>query len=126
MLLFLHLVDNALSKDMTPETTLSYKYPFWWNAQFVICQAGRGGFWMHTKDPGTDLKMLRVRRAEENFHLILGFESPAPLKSKEIEAEWFMDAYDDDWRKPVDIHSEWLEKAFNLKTTRRILMLLSG
>jgi hypothetical protein len=112
------LGGQVLSKDMAPETTLSYKYPFWWNAQFVICQAGRGGFWLHTKDPGTDLKMLRVRRAEENFHLILGFESPAPLKSKELEAEWFMDAYDHDWRKPVDIHRNWLEKAFDLKPLR--------
>jgi hypothetical protein len=110
------LGGQALLKDMTPETTLSYKYPFWWNAQFVIGQSGRGGFWVHTKDPGTDLKMLRVRKAEVDFHLVLGFESPAPLKSKEIEAEWFMDAYERDWRRPVDIHRRWMEKAFDLKT----------
>jgi hypothetical protein len=109
------LGGQALLNDMTPETTLSYKYPFWWNAQFVIGESGRGGFWLHTKDPGTGLKMLRVRRAEDDFQFVLGFELPAPLKSKVIEAEWFMDAYQNDWKKPVDIHRKWLEDTFELK-----------
>jgi hypothetical protein len=108
------LGGQVLSRDMTPETTLSYKYPFWWNAQFVIGESGNSGIWMHTKDKSPDLKLLRVRKAEEDFHLSLGFESPAPLNSNQIKAEWFLDSYQKDWKKPVDIHRIWLEKNFNL------------
>jgi hypothetical protein len=109
------LGGQQLTKDMTPELTLSYKYPFWWNAQFVIGESGKDGIWFYTRDESPDLKMLRVRKMEKEFHLVIGFESPAPLKAKEIKAEWFMDAYHDDWRKPVDLHREWLEKAYGLK-----------
>ncbi|MRR13347.1 hypothetical protein EG835_13035, partial [bacterium] len=37
------LGGQSLGSGMPPETALTYKYPFWWNAQFVIGVGGRGG-----------------------------------------------------------------------------------
>jgi len=109
------LGGQMLTKDMTPETTLSYKYPFWWNAQFVIGETDSGGFWMRTMDGNPSLKMLRVKRTKKDFQLVLGFENDAPLTKTGIDAEWFMDSYRKNWREAVDLHREWLEKTFNLK-----------
>jgi hypothetical protein len=108
------LGGQSLSAEMTPGTTLSYKYPFWWNAQFVIGESGGDGLWLHTKDESPSLKLLRVRRDEDQFHFILGFEADAPLHHNTMQAEWYIDSYTKDWRKPVDIHREWLEETTGL------------
>ena len=110
------LGGQMLTEDMTPDLTLSYKYPFWWNAQFVIGEKGNDGLWLHTKDASSDLKLLRVTKREKDFQLALGFESKAPLDSNYLEAEWYLDSYSDNWENPVNIHRGWIEKAFNLKS----------
>lgn len=109
------LGGQMLTKDMTPDVTLSYKYPFWWNAQFVIGENGGDGVWLHTKDAGPDLKLLRVRKTEKDFQLFLGFENAAPLNSKVLKAEWFLDSYSETWKNVVKIHQQWLENSFDLK-----------
>jgi len=108
------LGGQVITKDMPAETQLSYKYPFWWNAQFVIGAMKQGGIWIRSKDAEPNFKMLRVRRESEGFALTYGFEANAPLKKKHFEAEWFVDAYDGDWRNPVDVHRQWMEQAFQL------------
>lgn len=108
------LGGQVLTKDMPAETQISYKYPFWWNAQFVIGAMKQGGIWIRSKDAEPSFKMLRVRRESEGFALTYGFEANAPLKKKHFEAEWFVDAYDGDWRNPVDVHRQWMEQAFQL------------
>ena len=109
------LGGQMLTKDMTPETTLSYKYPFWWNAQFVIGESDPGGIWMHTTDSSPSLKLLRVKKTENDFQLVIGFENDAPLAIKNIETEWFIDSYRKSWKEAVDSHRSWLEKEFSLK-----------
>ncbi|NUM73250.1 hypothetical protein HUU40_02700 [candidate division KSB1 bacterium] len=108
------LGGQALSKEMPAGTTLSYKYPFWWNAQFVIGASAGGGMWIRTKDAGPNFKMLRVKKEHDGFALTYGFEANAPLVSKTLEATWCLDGYEGSWKTPVDIHRAWLEQAFDL------------
>lgn len=108
------LGGQMLTKDMTPDTTLSYKYPFWWNAQFVIGENKKGGVWIHTRNSDPRFKLLRVSRAEKSFGLTLGFEASAPLSSNTLEAEWYVEGYKGSWKHPVDRHRKWLEKEFGL------------
>ncbi len=108
------LGGQVLNKEMPTDTTLSYKYPFWWNAQFVLGANKDGGFWMHTKDAAPNFKMLRVRKEQEGFALTYGFEANAPLVSGTLEATWYLDCYEGSWKTPVDIHRAWLEQAFEL------------
>lgn len=103
-------------KSNTPQgTLLSYKYPFWWNAQFVLGKTEFGGIIIRSKDEKPELKLLRIFKEKESFEVTFGFEVPAPLDKTIFEAEWFIDFYDGDWKKGVDVHREWLEKAFKLK-----------
>ncbi len=108
------LGGQVLNEEMPIDTTLSYKYPFWWNAQFVIGANKDDGFWIHTKDAGPNFKMLRVRKEQNGFALTYGFEANAPLVSKILEATWYLDCYAGSWKIPVDIHRAWLEPAFDL------------
>lgn len=108
------LGGQVLSSSMPTGTTLSYKYPFWWNAQFVIGRKGKGGMWIRTKDPEPKFKMLRVRKEKDGFALTYGFEADAPLRSRTLGAEWYLDCYKGSWRTPVEIHRRWIEQAFDL------------
>ena len=96
-------------------TLLSYKYPFWWNAQFVLGSASDCGILIRSKDEKPELKLLRVLKEQDSFEITYGFEVPAPLDKKSFETEWYFDFYDGDWKNGVDVHRNWLEKAFQLK-----------
>lgn len=108
------LGGQTLTNDMTPETLLSYKYPFWWNAQFSLGENKNGGMFLHTKDENPDFKLFRVKRSEDQFELSLGFEAAAPITKTNLSAEWYLDSYKGSWIKPVDKHRKWLEEKFNL------------
>ncbi len=108
------LGGQEISKEMTEGSTLSYKYPFWWNSQFVLGMFKRAGLILRSEDSGTSLKLLRVSKEEEKFSLVFGFEAKAPLKKKEFYAEWFLDSFGKDWKEGADIHRSWMEKTFNL------------
>lgn len=108
------LGGHSLTKDMTVETRLAYKYPFWWNAQFVLGLIENDGIWFHTKDTEPKFKLFRVMKHETYFELSLGFETDAPLGGKELSADWYIGSFESDWRIPVDKHREWLEREFNL------------
>jgi len=100
-------------------TVLSYKYPFWWNAQFVLGSFETGGLIIRSKDKKPNLKLLRVLKEQESFELTYGFEVPAPLNKKSFEAEWYLELYKGDWKRGVDIHRQWLEKTFHLKPVKQ-------
>lgn len=103
-------------KSNTPQgTSLSYKYPFWWNAQFILGKIENSGIIIRSKDEKPGLKLLRVLKEKETFEITYGFEVPAPLDKTTFEAEWYIDFYNGDWKNGVDIHREWLEKTFQLK-----------
>ncbi|MHB8579251.1 MAG: DUF6259 domain-containing protein [Ignavibacteriaceae bacterium] len=109
------LGGQSLKKEMSPDTTLSYKYPFWWNAQFVIGMLETNGLLLHSKDTEPNLKLLRVGKNDESFSLTFGVEAKAPLISKNLSAEWFVDCFGGNWKDAVDIHRKWLEPAFKLQ-----------
>lgn len=103
-------------KRSTPQgTQLSYKYPFWWNAQFVLGQVDNGGIIIRSMDEKPELKLLRVLKDIDSFEITYGFEVPAPLDKNSFEAEWYLDSYEGDWKNGVDIYRKWLEKGFQLK-----------
>jgi hypothetical protein len=106
------LGGQALDRRMPVGTQLSYKYPFWWNAQFLIGEAEGGGIWFRTKDADPRFKVARVRRSSKGFDLTYGFEADGPLVSKGLRAEWYLDCYRGSWKVPVGIHRTWMESAF--------------
>jgi hypothetical protein len=108
------LGGQSLTRSMPVDTTVSYKYPFWWNAQFAIGAADRGGFWVRSKENEPRLKMLRVRKDSAGFTLTYGFEAVAPLEARMLDAAWYLDAYAHSWKEVVDLHRSWLEDAFSL------------
>ena len=108
------LGGQVLGKSMPPDTALTYKYPFWWNAQFAVGSMKAGGFWLRMKDQDPLFKFLRVRKESEGFALSLGIEATAPLVSKTVEGTWYLDCYSGDWRVPTDLHRKWLERSFGL------------
>jgi len=109
------LGGQSITKNMPDETTLSYKYPFWWNAQFAIGTTANSGLWLFSRDEKPNLKLLRVSKAHSGFALTYGYEAPAPLISKKLEADWYLDGFTGEWQIPVNCHRRWLERAFDLK-----------
>jgi Domain of unknown function (DUF6259) len=111
------LGGQSLSSDMPSGITLSYKYPFWWNAQFVLGKTNNGGVILRSKDVEPQLRLLRVGKEQKTFSLTYGIEANAPLKNNtELEAEWYLDCFNGDWKNAVEIHREWLEENFDLKS----------
>lgn len=113
------LGGQAITHEMPEDAQLSYKYPFWWSAQFAIgvTAPDQGGIWLHTRDREPVFKVLRVHKLEEQadlFALGIGVEANAPLESRTLTAEWYLDAFDGSWKTPVDRHRQWLETAFDL------------
>ena len=111
------LGGQYLGGDMPADTQVTYKYPFWWNAQFGIGELGGeagGGIWLRTLDAAPTLKLLRVSKAGKRFGLGLGIEADAPLEATRLSASWYLDGYEGGWEVPVDRHRGWLETTFGL------------
>jgi len=108
------LGGQRLTAAMPAETVLSYKYPFWWNAQFVIGTVQESGLWLSSQDESADLKLLRVGRHADGFAWSYGFETPAPF-ANEMAVDWWLDGFSGGWQIPVERHRQWMEQAFNLK-----------
>ncbi len=109
------LGGQSLGSEMPTGSTLSYKYPFWWSAQFAIGSSGEnGGCWLRSMDERPLLKLFRVKRDAGSFVFTFGAEAEAPLKASELEIEWFLDCYEGSWKSPVDEHRKWMEKAYDV------------
>jgi hypothetical protein len=108
------LGGQSLNRSMPADTTISYKYPFWWNAQFVLGASGSEGFWIRSKETEPRLKMLRVKNESTGFAITYGFEAMAPLGARTLDATWYLDSYAGSWKEPVNIHRAWLEEAFSV------------
>ncbi len=112
------LGGQALGANMPPGTSLAFKYPFWWNAQFALAEISGGhGLWLRTTDVAPRFKLLRVHKPEEDealFALGLGFEAGAPITAHTLEATWTLDGYSGGWQVPVTVHRRWLEETFGL------------
>lgn len=109
------LGGQQLTADMPNGTTLSYKYPFWWNAQFVIGQSDdHCGVWLYSHNPEPNLKLLRIRKEAEGFVWTYGYEAPAPLKAKSLQCDWHIETYQNGWEEVVERYRNWMEPAFRL------------
>ncbi|HLT48379.1 MAG TPA: DUF6259 domain-containing protein, partial [Rubricoccaceae bacterium] len=113
------LGGQALSRAMPEGTQVSYKYPFWWNAQFALGELGEdsGGVWLRTMEVAPRFRLLRVGKVEEDaehFALGLGVEADAPITEPTLEATWFLDGYAGGWQAPTETHRRWMEGAFGL------------
>ncbi len=108
------LGGQSLGSRMPRDTTLSFKYPFWWNAQFVLAPGKGGGFWLRTMDREPIFKLVRVKRTGPGFQLTYGIEATAPLVSTTLSGSWYLDCYRGSWRVPTETHRAWMEGAFGL------------
>ncbi len=108
------LGGQSLSSSMPGGTSLTYKYPFWLNAQFVLGMSRRGGIWLRSMDTGPVFKYIRIRRTGEKFDISYAVEASGPLRSRTLEATWYLDCFAGTWKEPAEIHRDWLERAFSL------------
>jgi hypothetical protein len=108
------LGGQSLEATMASGTTLSYKYPFWWNAQFVVGEMKDGTCCLSSQDADPQLKLLRVKKERSGFAVTYGIEASAPLTSLVMTGEWFLDCSDGDWHAPVDQHRRWMQSQFDL------------
>lgn len=106
------LGGQEISSNMPEGSTLSYKYPFWWNAQFVIGMAGEKGVLIRSRDSGPDLKLLRIGRDDSHFNVTYGFEAEAPLNSGNMEAEFYLTGFKGGWKDGVELYRKWMEESF--------------
>ncbi|MEW6511957.1 MAG: DUF6259 domain-containing protein [Bacteroidota bacterium] len=113
------LGGQSLGAGMPAGTTLTYKYPFWWNAQFVIGAMKGGGCWLRTKETDPRFKLVRIKKGAAGFDLSYGFEADAPLTATTLSATWYLDCYRGTWNVPVETHRSWLEPAFGLHPLAR-------
>ncbi|MCF8260913.1 MAG: DUF6259 domain-containing protein [Melioribacteraceae bacterium] len=108
------LGGQQITKEMPKGKTLSYKYPFWWNSQFVIGKTNSGGIILRSEDKSNDLKLLRVTKESDSFAITYGFEAPAPLISNELQNEFIIEGFEGDWKSGVDLHKNWMKENFDL------------
>ena len=109
------LGGQSIDKGMPADTVLSYKYPFWWNSQFVIGRLQKGGVWLYSRDIRPNLKLLRIGKDQIGFSLTYGYEASAPLKKRELKFSWYLDGFSGNWEGPADLHRQWMEESFDLK-----------
>ncbi|MDX1430540.1 MAG: DUF6259 domain-containing protein, partial [Rhodothermales bacterium] len=113
------LGGQAVTSAMPRGERLSYKYPFWWNAQFAIGMTGDdSGVWWRTQETDPRFKLLRVGRESSAFDVTIGFEANGPLSVGPLSGEFFLDAFAGSWKEPVDRHREWLQREFKLTPYR--------
>lgn len=112
------LGGQALGADMPGGTTVSYKYPFWWQSQFAVGEMDdRAGVWLRMMEADPRLKVLHVQRAdveEERFSLGLGLEAEGTLDGTTLSGSWYLEGYSDTWREPAGIHREWMRETFDV------------
>lgn len=110
------LGGQHLRSNMPVGTELSYKYPFWWNAQFAIGESKNNkGMCLYSNDSRPNLKLLRVGKESSGFTLSYGYEAPAPLDSKQVKCDWYLKTYQNGWKNVVEEYREWMEPNFDLE-----------
>ncbi len=106
------LGGQEISGNMPEGNILSYKYPFWWNAQFVLGMSEDNGLLIHSRDSKPDLKLLRIGRENSHFSITYGFEAPAPLESGNMAAEFYLTGINGAWQNGVEYYRSWMEESF--------------
>ncbi len=99
-----------LTQD-TPSHVSRFDYPMSWEAQLVVVEGPRGGFYAWAEDPHGRFKRLVVERCSTGWRIGLITISDAPfdeLTSCE-SVTWRLNCYEGDWRVPARRYREWLQ-----------------
>ncbi len=104
-----------LDKNMT-QGSYTFEYPGHWEAQFVIIQGERGGFWVRADDIIGRYKTLTVWRNSDGWDLAFETRNNAPFSDKDsIESvSWRLRNYEGDWQVPASKYRSWAESSFDL------------
>ena len=85
------LGGQVISKTMPVGKTLSYKYPFWLSAQFVIGSKSNEHTMIRSADKSTSMKLVRVGKDRTGFSITYGFEVQAQKMSSVFKASWMIE-----------------------------------
>lgn len=98
------------------------EYPGHWQAQLIILQEQRGGFFVRSDDTRYQFKTFEYIPKDESFSLYFGQYPPAPIEqSKQItSATWRLNTYQGDWQVPALHYRQWMHEA--LKPVNRSQM----
>ncbi|MBM3471765.1 MAG: hypothetical protein FJX75_00665 [Armatimonadetes bacterium] len=89
-------------------------WPTGWEAQMVIVQGRRGGFWVRADDPDDRFKGLAIRHHRGRFDLAFRtYNEGPPSQHTSIESvTWRLAFYEGDWRVPARRYREWMTQTF--------------
>ena len=89
------------------------EYPGHWQAQLVILQEQRGGFFVRSDDTRYQFKTFEYIPKDESFSLYFGQYPPAPIEQpKQVTtATWRLNTYQGDWQVPALAYRQWMHEA---------------
>ena len=99
----------------SPAIYHDYSYPSTdWEAQLVIVQGERGGFYVRNTDNTLQFKRLIGHRPDDGLALNFGTYNQAPFDSHTSghSTMWRFNTYAGGWRVPARIYRDWMEQAF--------------
>ena len=104
----------------TGSTYLDSPYPHsssGWEAQLVIVQGERGGFYVRNTDNTFQFKRFTYARGDDDFALNFGTYNQAPFDTDTTGSStmWRFNTYVGDWRVPARQYRDWMEHAFDAK-----------
>ena len=111
------IVPGRSGVRLTPETASrreQFDYPIGWEAQLVIVEGPKGGFYVWADDTQGRYKRLLVERSASGWRLTLTTLNNAPFdRLTECESvPWHLNVYQGDWRVPARRYREWAEQHF--------------
>ena len=99
----------------TPDDYIDNRYPNTrWEAQLVIVQGGRGGFYVRNTDDTLQFKRVLYARLNNSATLNFTTYNQAPFDSHTTGQSrlWRFNTYAGDWRVPARIYRDWMGRAF--------------
>lgn len=101
--------------DTTPGASHVFDYPMTWEAQLVIIEGERAGFYVWAEDADGTYKRLTVSRSPEGWRIGFITMPLAPFEEKDACASvpWRLNVYEGDWQVPARRYRDWAENAFH-------------
>ena len=99
----------------SPAIYHDYSYPSTdWEAQLVILQEERGGFYVRNTDNTLQFKRFIGDRPDDGLALNFGTYNQAPFDTHTTgnSKMWRFNTYAGGWRVPARIYRDWMEQAF--------------
>ncbi|NLF73922.1 MAG: hypothetical protein GX575_33350 [Candidatus Anammoximicrobium sp.] len=98
----------------SPGRRQQFDYPIGWEAQLVIVEGDKRGFYVWAEDPRGRFKRLVVERHCDGWQLTLVTINYAPFDDLTAceSVPWRLGVYQGDWRVPARRYREWMEQHF--------------